>query len=92
MLYTQEMPTIEKIAKLAADIRSYPVTAKQVLLLASGLGYSLETINFIKQFPGDAVFESRVDFLTRCEDLRILLNEELRLKDFPQEDYFAQED
>jgi hypothetical protein len=38
--------------------------------------------DFLDLFPADEVFESKVDFMTRCEELEMFINQE---REMPKE-------
>lgn len=82
MVYTKRLPRIDSIERLARVAGPFPVRAGRVLQRAKSFNFGKSTLDFLRQFPSDEVFESRNDLLTRCEELGILLREERQM---PQE-------
>lgn len=82
MVYTKRLPRTDSIERLARATGPYPAKARRVLRQAETLGFGQSTLDFLRQFPSDEVFESRSDLLTRCEELDLLFREE---REMPQE-------
>lgn len=82
MIYTKRLPRADSIARLAKVAGPFPTTAGRILRKARSFGFGKSTLDFLKQFPSDEIFESHADFLTRSEELTILFREE---RDMPQE-------
>ena len=81
MPYTKKLPATRHLLKLARNV-GFPTTAEYAVKLAKDLHLPLELINFLKTYPPDEIFQNRVDFMTRCEELEILIKQEL---DIPNE-------
>ncbi len=76
MFYDKQLPRIQKLHELGKAIKTFPVTAKEVVFMAKRLGYSPHLIEFLKLFPDEEVFEDRTDFIARCESVCLLIQQE----------------
>lgn len=76
MIYTEPLPRTSEIARLAGSIRSFPTTRQAITTTAASRGFDKDTQNFLELFPPGVRFDSRDDFITRCEELELLLREE----------------
>lgn len=75
MAYNKLLPAIRELLELAHNA-SFPVTRQELVRLSRETGSSKEVTGFLKVFRPDEVFKSRVDFLTRAEELELLLSQE----------------
>jgi hypothetical protein len=78
----KSLPHVDNILWLIRVSAPFPTTAGSVLDRARLWNFSRSTRDFLGRFPADEVFQSRVDLLTRCEELELFLHEE---RDMPQE-------
>ena len=76
MIYTQHLPHLNNLQRLAKQIQDFPITGLGVVQYAKHLGCDEEIINFFKLFSQKIVFKSRSDLLNRCNLLEKMLNEE----------------
>lgn len=76
MIYNQPLPKIDKLQRLSKSVGPFPLTARHITLAARRFGYSPNTVTFLKLFPSDEFFESRADFVTRCSELELLIDQE----------------
>lgn len=53
----------------------FPVHAAEVMEAAQRIGCMPENISLLCEFDPDDVFENGVDFITRCDEVRLLLHE-----------------
>lgn len=74
-MYAKPLPRIDNIYLLKNLIASFPVSVKKVIRIARRWRFNRSTIEFLKYFPSNEVFESPNDFLTRCEDIEIVIKE-----------------
>lgn len=79
MIYGKALPRIDNIRWLRRLVGPFPTTAGEILEIARVWNFSQGTIDFLKLFPGDEEFTSEDDFLTRCEELEMLMREEQKM-------------
>lgn len=83
MNYTQPLPKLENFSWLARMVGPFPMPAGVIRRAAESLKLNKSVSNFLKLFPEDEEFESRADFLTRCEDLELIIREERNMQSEP---------
>lgn len=76
MTYGKSLPRIDNILWLKALSRPFPATTADILEKARLWHFSTNTIDFLKLFPENEIFESEEEFLTRCEELEMMIREE----------------
>ncbi len=76
MKHVHRLPSSKDIIWLSKLATSYPVTRRQIVRVARMWNFKNDLIAFLRLFPPDEMFESRADFVTRCEDLTILIRQE----------------
>jgi hypothetical protein len=76
MIYNNSLPRINNVLWLARLSMPFPASAGAIIEIAEAWHFDKSTLDFLDLFPRDVVFETRKDFLTRCEDLELLLREE----------------
>lgn len=76
MQYDKPLPPIRKLKKLAEWDGPFPMKSYRLVIGASRYGFDDDTIWFLEQFPHDAVFKSRSDFLERCEQMEATIRAE----------------
>lgn len=76
MIYYKPLPHIDNVRWLAKLSGPYPATRQEILEAAEDWNFSDNTIEFLRLFPADEVFKNQLDFLTRCEELELLIREE----------------
>lgn len=81
MSYNKNLPPIRQLLSLANDVQ-YPSSRKDIDDVAADWGFEDSMIDFLDLFPPDEIFESKVDFMTRCEGLEMLINQ---AQDMPKE-------
>ncbi len=79
MTYAKPLPRIDNVLWLRKLARPFPATAGKILGIAKAWNFSAGTTDFLKLFPEDEVFDSGDDFLTRCDELELLIREERRM-------------
>lgn len=78
MIYTEKLPRLDKLRRLATEIKNFPITGLGIVQHAEHLNYDNEIIDFLRLFSQNMVFNSRTDFLDHCSLLERLLKEERR--------------
>ena len=78
MPYTKKLPATRHLLKLARNV-GFPTTAGYAIKLAKELELPSELIYFLQTYPTDEIFENRVYFMTRCEELELLIKQEIDL-------------
>lgn len=76
MIYFKPLPHIDNVRWLAKLAGPYPATRQEIMEAAQDWNFSDNTVEFLKLFPADEQFKSQYDFLTRCEELELLIREE----------------
>ena len=76
MTYNTALPHIDNILWLRALARPFPTTAGRILDIAATWNFSKNTLSFLSLFPHHEVFENGNDFLSRCEQLELLIRDE----------------
>jgi hypothetical protein len=71
----KSLPTIHDLHNIANSAR-FPATPDEIVESARRAGLPHNAIDFLNLFSADLIFDSKVDFLTRCEDLEILIEQE----------------
>jgi hypothetical protein len=56
--------------------RPFPTTTDRIIYLATAWNFDSSTLDFLKLFPKDEVFENEDDFMVRCEELKLMIREE----------------
>lgn len=81
MKYNKKLPPVRQLFSLATDAH-FPATRKEIEDNAVSRGFTNTMTDFLDLFPADEVFENKVDFVTRCEVVEMLINEE---REMPKE-------
>lgn len=76
MIYTQQLPEIKALDKLADQVKNYPESAFGITNLARDMNCEKEIIAFLRLFDPHHMFSSQDEFITCCEELQLLLQEE----------------
>lgn len=76
MPYIRKLPATRHLLKLARNI-GFPVTAGYAAKLSHDLQLPQDLTDFLLTFPKDEIFQSRIDFMTRCEELEILIQQQI---------------
>lgn len=76
MTYTKNLPNTKDIAWLSKLMTSYPTTRSEIVRMARRWNLPETVIAFMRQFPADAIFDSRADLVSRCEGLALLIRQE----------------
>lgn len=89
MVYNKQLPHVRDFLRLSRYYRPFPASRDEVVEAAEMAHMDQEMISFLMLFPASAFFKSRVDFLTRCEELEMLINQE---REAPKEILHSQQD
>jgi hypothetical protein len=89
MVYNNAQPHIDNILWLARLSMPFPATAGNIAEVARTWRFSGNTLDFLNLFPKDEIFSSREEFMTRCEELELLLREKAEM---PQEVVLSPQD
>ncbi len=76
MQYDKPLPSIRKLKKLVEWDGPFPMKSYRVVIGANRYGFDEGTIRFLELFPHDTIFQSRVDFLGRCEALAATIRDQ----------------
>ena len=76
--YRYDLPPVRHLLSLASDTQ-FPATRHDISRNAARWGFTQTMLDFLYLFPENEVFKSRVDFMTRCEELELLLGQERAL-------------
>jgi hypothetical protein len=61
---------------LAKLVGTNPARAQTFINRAISMNFKQNIVDFLKRFPPDEIFETRSDFVIRCEELKLLIEEE----------------
>lgn len=78
-MYTNQLPSMTTLRRTVEVAKPFPATTKEISERAKKAGINNDVIEFLVQFNDDETFESRVDFITRCDELELLIQEEREL-------------
>jgi hypothetical protein len=53
----------------------FPASRREIEDIAVDWAFDDLMIDFLDRFPADESFESKVDFMTRCEELEMFINQ-----------------
>lgn len=75
-VYTTPLPRLRDLLKVGQAVNYFPATRNTVLRAAVMVDAPEEVIEFLLHFPSYATFDSRSNFMLKCEELELLINEE----------------
>ncbi len=75
MTYTNQLPPARQFLSLAQH-NKFPVTRTKILRLVKSIGSPETVIDFLRLYPANDTFKSRVDFMTRCKELEMFINQD----------------
>lgn len=78
MAFNKKLPAIRTLRSLAEIDGPFPVKNRHVILVAQRFWFDDNVIDFLKLFPPETVFHSRDEFMERCRQLELLMQEERR--------------
>lgn len=88
MVYAKQLPPMRQLRKISQQA-SFPATRAEFEEVAQRMELPRSVMDFLKLFPADETFESRVEFVARCEELEILITQ---IREAPQEILHSQQD
>lgn len=75
-MYTQPPPSMEKISRLVRLVGPFPASARRIAHYAKHFGFGRLITEFLHLFHPGEIFESRADFINRCNELALIISEE----------------
>lgn len=69
------LPRIANIEWLARLAEPFPASIDKLSDLAKHWKFGRNTMDFLRLFPKNEIFESKIEFLTRCEELEMMIRE-----------------
>jgi hypothetical protein len=75
MNYVKQHSPVRQLLDLAQHVE-FPAMRSEIMLIATGLNSKESLLDFLALFPADEIFNSRVDFMTRSEELEMLISQE----------------
>ena len=75
MKYTKKLPMPTDILWLGRLSKPFPASRDDVIDAARRWRFKGVALDFLKQFPENAVFKTRLDFMGRCYELVNLLKQ-----------------
>lgn len=76
MITANKLPSLVEINRVAGSVKSFPVSAPEMVGLARHNNFSESLIEFYDDFPDDQVFEDYDDLLARSEQVQIMSAEQ----------------
>lgn len=78
-MYRDPLPSRRTLKHLGELIGPFPIRRRHISLEAERYAFSPRVIEFLLLFPPEELFRTRVDFIGRCEELKMLMNVEHRV-------------
>ena len=75
MILLAKQPRLTDVRGLASKVANFPISAKQLVELATDERFPKEVIDFYRAFPKNEVFQTEEDLLARTEQLEIMHSE-----------------
>lgn len=76
MSYAQQLPSISQLGRLAKLVKVFPTTAQEFTdIAAKHSDFGKDTLVFLRLFRPDEIFKDSLDFITRCEEMELLINQ-----------------
>ena len=75
MEHNKDLPPLHDLLNLA-NTAHFPSTRDDIAEAAVHAGLPNTLIDFMNLFSPDLIFDSKVDFMTRCEELEMFLEQE----------------
>ena len=69
MTYDGPLPAIRRLKKLAEWSGPFPMKSHTMVIGAERFGFDESTVEFLRLFSPDTVFQDRKDFLCKCASL-----------------------
>jgi len=78
MKYDKQLPPVRDLLQLAKSVR-FPITREMFTQAALQQSADQTMLDFLTLYPTDEVFKSKVDFMTRSEELELLITQQYRM-------------
>ena len=88
MIYQSKLPGEQTLLRLARIVQ-FPTTIEPIIRSAQERGSATSTIKFLQLFDPKDIFQSRVDFMNQCEEVKMLIRQE---RETPYEVVYSQQD
>lgn len=75
-MFTKQLPPIQTFASVARTAGPFPASARRIVISAVAHGFRDNVVEFLRQFHPKEVFLDRTDFINRCDELELLIDEE----------------
>jgi hypothetical protein len=75
MKHNKVLPAVHELLNLANNI-SFPASRDDIAESAKRSGLPDTMVEFLNLFDAELIFDSKVDFMTRCEELEMFLEQE----------------
>lgn len=75
MVYSKQLPPIRYMLSLANDTE-FPAALRDIMKVANRWGFPKTVIDFLNLFDANLTFENRLDFVDRCKELELLIDQE----------------
>ena len=75
MTYIKQLPRLDNLRRLAQLAGPFPITARMIIFYAQNHGLDDNLIDLLCLFHPAEVFQSRADFITRCNELELIIKE-----------------
>lgn len=76
MAYSKRIPNSKDIVWLSKLVNSYPTTRREVVKVARMWNLSNDIVVFLRQFPPDKEFATRIDLVNNCESRATRIRQE----------------
>jgi hypothetical protein len=73
--YKKELPAVRELLSLSQHT-IFPAKRDEIMQIALKITTQPNIVDFLKLFPPDTTFRSRVNFMTVCEELELLIGQE----------------
>ncbi len=78
-MYKEQLPSMESFSHLVRLVGPFPASARRIAHYAKHFGFGNDTTHFLHLFHPIEIFESRADFINRCNELALIISEEARM-------------
>lgn len=75
-MFTKQLPPLQTLASVARTAGPFPASARRIVISAVAHGFHRDVVDFLRQFHPKEIFRNRSDFITRCDELELILGEE----------------
>lgn len=75
-MYTRTIPSQHEINRLSQLVKRYPVSRRDIVKVARMWNFKPEVISFLRQFAPDITFQTRLDLVSRYDELALLIRQE----------------